>query len=247
MVGDSIMRYKYITLTSFLSNGILLSTLQNANSSTSQHNRVIEGTWNGWSDFYANNTLENESCDCWRADGIGDSALMKENRRYREHGFDISYHQLFRMTGTCTLHGHDESHPTASPVDTEYDWCYSIGGFMQHLVRDVRPDVLFLNTGLWGAATPDFLDAVARALPLLDQVVWFRTTQTLELSTPEDFDLPVTSLFANHSKSTSVADSWSITNNLLETMGAEAVYWDRVHSYAFVYEMTLVDALSHVK
>jgi hypothetical protein len=245
MIGDSIMRYRYMTLTSFLSTGVPLSTLPNANSSTSQHNRVIEGTWNGWSDFYANNTLEDESCDCWRADGVGDSALMKENRHYTRDGWDISYFQLFRMTGTCTLHGHDESHHTASPVDTEYDWCYSIGGFMQHLVRNVPPDVLFINTGLWAAASTEFIAAVEAALPLINQVVWFPTTQTRDLSTLQDFDAPMTSLFANHSNA-AIADTWTITNNLLATMGAEAAYWDRVHSYAFVYEMTLVDALLHV-
>lgn len=82
MVGDSIMRYKYITLTHFLATGVKLSTLPNANSTLAGiRNPVVETTWSSWNEFY-DATLQNETCDCWRSVEHGDSALMKENRRF---------------------------------------------------------------------------------------------------------------------------------------------------------------------
>lgn len=160
--------------------------------------------------------------------------------------FDVSFYQHFRNHGSCTFHGHSgEEHLKASPVEMDYHWCFSIEGLLEKMVDRVRPDVLFLNTELWQAATNEYINVVSSALPYLKQVIWFPTTNTRDSSIPQDFDTLVTSQFANYSHAT-VADSWTISTTLLSRLGSERVYWDRMHFFAFAYELMLRDALLQV-
>jgi hypothetical protein len=247
MIGDSLMRYKYLTLVAFLETGVKLSTLPGANETTpGSNNRVVENTWDSWHDFYTVTTYRpKETCDCWRAErGAANPgpASIKENRRYLSQGYDISYYQLLEVAGSCVFRGHTEGSNHTSPVATPYDWCFSLKGFMDFIALSVKPDLLLLNTGLWGKMEPSAIRSILDAVPRIKQTVWFRTTNTRANDTASTFDDPLTKHFVNHSN-VAVANTWSVSTNLLAQLPPEQVYWDKLHFFAFAYEFMLRDAL----
>ena len=152
MIGDSLMRYKFITLVSFIDSGVKLSTLPNGNSTEpGSRNPVDHRTWKSWLEFNTG-SLPSASCDCWHGEGddIHQNIYtdISENRHYLKDGFDISFHQYFMGAGSCTMAGWvgEGNHS----LDTQpYDWCNTFTGFMDYQVQYVHPDVVLLNTGAW--------------------------------------------------------------------------------------------------
>ena len=160
ILGDSIMRYQYLALATYLKTGEWVPE------DLSKPSAVMEKTHASWTSFYeaTNAALRpHEVCDCFRREPF-DTNKICENRYYFDasRGISVSYIQAF---GSVKSHGHLqpdrvhhaedlESHggplwkrPELTPVVWEYGWQETITKHLEKLVP--KPNVLVLNAGLW--------------------------------------------------------------------------------------------------
>lgn len=129
-VGDSIMRYQYLSLVDFLEYGIYPSdrdcvtrsvyearlSFESANQTSEYYCDALsnEQWWDGWPNFYkyTDNRLNgNGCCDCYRLHGEYKSINFMENRVYTKNGAKFVYMQFFHyadytMPGFGAIHGH---------------------------------------------------------------------------------------------------------------------------------------------
>lgn len=244
LVGDSLMRYKYITLVSFLETGVKLSTRPGANATTKgSHNPVDQETWQDWAEFYNGTTHSpHETCDCSREGHWGSG---NENRHYVLNGYDIAYYQVFEAHLQCAMRGHTVVNAGTSPSVISLDWCYTFGGFMEFVANALRPDVVFLNSGFWAPLQPAAVTGILNAVPKIKQLIWFKTTNDRRGQFSPDRDAQVIDQLDRHPH-VSIADAYTISTNLSATVPLDRVYVDGEHFFAYVYEMMWQDALLNV-
>eukprot|EP00854_Cymbomonas_tetramitiformis_P028796 gene28796-35753_t len=95
-IGDSVIRYQYLSLVYFLKNRHWIGRHQ-------RPNPIEEQTYDSWEDFY-NQTSKAltpyELCDCFRVDNPENFTLPFENRYFCGPGLKVSYIQAFGDFGS---------------------------------------------------------------------------------------------------------------------------------------------------
>jgi hypothetical protein len=151
-VGDSVTRYQYVALTSFLTH----RTWPTDECVTNEH--CSQG---GWKEFFEKTTAANqgmELCDCYR-DGCCGSDTVNENRKYFNPELNVTI-WYFKWYGDTSLpHGHfhieNDIQPMAcmpsncSNKANSYNWiAHTAAEFMLKFSLIHRPDYVIFNTGL---------------------------------------------------------------------------------------------------
>ena len=184
MIGDSIMRYHYLTLVNSLKFEKTLVDNGGRGSFIQQ-----EGGYNNWTLFFetTNKLLQPyEHCDCYRDNHFNPSRQF-ENRYYYDEKKKI------RITFLTFLgrfvHGHwnktsdNDLLRTTQGNYSEALWSYSLPAFIKHLVPSLlhkgEKSILVLNAGHHqnNFHEESYRDKVRdRALKTFDQFIWKTTT-----------------------------------------------------------------------
>ena len=185
MVGDSLMRYQYLSLTFYLRHR------QFPHPDAHPNHVLLEKTWLSWHTFMHEGTkllAPNELCDCYRDDAFNFDTIY-ENRYYRDRHNNLSINffsyvgDWFSMKGRWRP-GDGEGNDTSRQPPSFYDlprWEYKrLDAFLSSFLPALRPapSILVLNSGLWHDTLDDqhYALAVARAaLTVADIVVWKTT------------------------------------------------------------------------
>jgi len=184
MVGDSLMRYQYLSLTFYLRHR------QFPHPDARPH-LLLEKSWADWHAFMHGGTkllAPNELCDCYRDDAYNFDAIY-ENRYYRDgdRNTSVSFFSYvgdwFSMKGRWRPGG-EEHNDTRREPPLFYDpprWEYKrLDAFLSSFLPALRPEpsVLVLNSGLWHDTLDDqhiALSVARAALAVADAVVWKTT------------------------------------------------------------------------
>ena len=150
MVGDSMMRYHYMTVVYNLRHRSLIHADMNPNPAE-------EFTWGTYNTFFKGSTnllAPYEHCDCFRPLVKPNMETMIENRFYHDPVLNITvtfYLYLGNHTVGHWLPGGDDSLRTPHPEETPYHWLYSLEEFLQRVVPylEYKPTIFILNVGLW--------------------------------------------------------------------------------------------------
>lgn len=146
-VGDSLMRYQYLSLAHLLHDGQFPT-------SSSGEAMVNAGTnrYTGWNDFYNKTNkllLPNEFCDCHRVESLQANTEAYEVRYYRDDLRNITLTYVQYFGDKFPIHGHWRQDNNTGQRREEY-WVFpDIHKFLES-VPDLfypRPSVLLLNAG----------------------------------------------------------------------------------------------------
>ncbi|KAK3238389.1 hypothetical protein CYMTET_51593 [Cymbomonas tetramitiformis] len=111
-IGDSVIRYQYLSLVYFLKNRHWIGRHQ-------RPNPIEEQTYDSWEDFY-NQTSKAltpyELCDCFRVDNPENFTLPFENRYFCGPGLKVSYIQAFGDFGS-----QGRMNITENPLPVDYE------------------------------------------------------------------------------------------------------------------------------
>jgi len=192
-VGDSLLRYQYLSLTYMVHHGSFYPD-------DAYPNILMHTTFNDWISFYEGTNAvfgAHEDCDCFR--DRNEVERIYENRYYfnKERNTSISYIQYFG--DTHPLHGHwspadNESNHDHRPLDHEfqpYRWQYSIADALTNIAAKLepKPSVLLLNAGHWPNSWGEEShrqSVLTLALSLFDRVIW-KTTNARNDSMPGEY------------------------------------------------------------
>lgn len=184
MMGDSLMRYQYLSLVYLVhTNSFVPASLK--------PNILWEGDYGNWNLFYnATNAVfyPNEYCDCYRVS----NTIANENRYYyhKERNISIAFIQYQGDNANNKIHGHwspldnetnHKYHPPSHGEFIPYHWeADSIHeALFDHVAKlKPKPSVLILNAGLWKnhfADTGHRVSLLNLALSLFDRVIWKTT------------------------------------------------------------------------
>ena len=189
MIGDSRMRYQYLSLAYFFTHGAFatgndFSFLINAK----QFTEKLAEPWNFWFNK-TNHVLKHELCNCYRPKGSLANAV--ENRYYRhpEKMVSVTYLQKY---GPALMQGHWHSDGTSidlcncqcgpracNPLIETPKWTATNMSQLARIVADLKPDYLVLQPGweefqAW--STDDlfrFFSLVQKSCP--DAQLYFKT------------------------------------------------------------------------
>jgi len=153
MVGDSLMRYQYLSL-------LYLIQFNKFYTADTEPNILREKDLNNWEAFYqASNSMfsPNEYCDCYRVDG---ARIFNENRYYynKERNISVSYIQY--LGEPHELHGHwmpadnETNHQFHAPYHEFVPFRWAFDTLQETLFDHIaklrpKPSVLVLNAGFW--------------------------------------------------------------------------------------------------
>ncbi len=179
MVGDSLMRYQYLSL-------LYLIHFNTFYTADKEPNILREKDLNGWEEFYkASNLLfaPNEYCDCYRVDG---ARIFNENRYYynKERNISVSYIQY--LGEPHELHGHwmpsdnETNHQFHAPYHefVPFRWVSDTiqEALFDHIAKlTPKPSVLVLNAGFWPnnwKVDGHHQSVLNLAKSLFDRVIW---------------------------------------------------------------------------
>ena len=189
MVGDSLMRYQYLSLVYLIHTGTFYPV-------DSKPSILWEGDHVSWNAFFqaTNAALHpNEYCDCYRVS----KTVANENRYYfhDQRNISISYIAYFGDMDEMKIHGH------WSPLDNETNHQFHaprFGDFIpyrwetdsiqealfDHVARlKPKPSVLMINVGFWRGlySQVNFRNSVLNlAMSLFDRVIWKTTNYDRE-------------------------------------------------------------------
>ncbi|KAK4698422.1 hypothetical protein P7C70_g7853, partial [Phenoliferia sp. Uapishka_3] len=150
--------------------------------------------------------------------------------------YNLLYYQfMFNLSpGTCTFRGRTMPHVLAGGggnLNFPNDWCYSLEGFLDYLAAEVKPDIVFMNTGVWreigevgGAAVGQYVDRFKR-------FIWFTTTPYRNnpgLHKGNNWNEKVLSKIRGH-RNVSIVDSEKIVEDFRKTFEDGELYWDEYH------------------
>lgn len=145
MVGDSLMRYQYISLLHLLHFGKFPEMMGHSNI-------LIERTFPLVGQFFGNISAvlaPNGFCDCRREDHYISFAPFYENRYYRDEARNITVTYIMYFGDNFDIHGHYRSDGRTGELYEE-DWEFSkIYHLLEHLHKLVSPPpaILLLNAG----------------------------------------------------------------------------------------------------
>ena len=189
MVGDSLMRYHYMSLVYNLRHRSLIHPDMTPNS-------VAELSWGGsYNTFFKGSTslfAPYEFCDCHRPQALPLSQLrMFENRFYHDPVLNVSV-SFFFFCGNHTLGhwspGQDDSLRTPQPTESPYNWLFDIEDFLVEVVPRLShvPKIFLLNAGIWPnkfGTDMDLIDRIANhSVANFDAFIW-KTTNYLRNQT----------------------------------------------------------------
>eukprot|EP00757_Euglenozoa_sp_SAG-D1_P015136 gene15136-624_t len=180
-IGDSLMRYQYLSLANFWTHGTWIDPV-------SKPNLVHERDFSSWNNFY-NSTTQSfkgyEICDCFRAEEYNLKTIT-ENRYLHTPNHSLVYIQAF---GKIPSHGHwkPDALPSTATIHVEHarhlwesDWEDTISNHIARLRP--KPVWIVLNAGLWGNDFHDhaFRTRVLKAIADAGiKSVWKTTTHQL--------------------------------------------------------------------
>ena len=189
MIGDSLMRYQYLSLVYAIKFGVKLTDSQDKNF-------VRESTWSGWPEFYAmtNKALRPEEyCDCYKSKEFDYSKLI-ENRFFEDKEKKIKINFMF-LNGVSTQ-GHWRNSNDSNmlrmpqsefmPATWRNNLPDTLDTFVKPLVDKNSHSVLILNAG----HHKHFFDnrtyaaQVSQAAKYFTQVVWKTTSFIMPLVRP---------------------------------------------------------------
>eukprot|EP01084_Bolivina_argentea_P159117 277146_1 len=155
MIGDSRMRYQYLSLTYYFT----------YNEWANQSWLTSEKRSQTWNDFYreTNDILKFEQCNCWRSEVYEISNII-ENRYYRNPINNISvtmitiYQDEFLVRGHWNVSNTKVIIPEAfdcgsnhcNPDELQPQWAYQINE-LHLMIKKLNPDYLLINNG-WKSA-----------------------------------------------------------------------------------------------
>jgi hypothetical protein len=245
LIGDSLTRYQYLSLVYFLEYGVW--STEKISGFDGRH-VINEKQWGSWNDYYnqTNHFLRGrETCDCLRNLPFKYKEAY-ENRLYEnnEFNFRIYYFQFFKLDDG--LKGHYGYPPSDSifrspscaaslcPL-TQSDWRWQIDVAQDFLLPLIRPNVLVMNSGLWGSTQKWPENLLRRTLSLAkkhaDVVIWKTTTQNRDGGITNDYDKPAIEIVK--SLNLHLMDAWALTDNL-HSLNYDS-YWDTLHFEEHVY------------
>jgi hypothetical protein len=159
MVGDSLMRYQYLSLAHLLSKG------EFRDKSDPEGKFLRERAFPTWMDFYkftnemlVDTVSGSELCDCHRLEDTRDSPNMTENRYFRDYQNNVSLTYIQYFGDLFPLRGHYSprhssafrSNAHAGELLEASAWSYDS---VQHMLTDYAtkllpaPTVLLMNAG----------------------------------------------------------------------------------------------------
>jgi hypothetical protein len=252
-VGDSLTRYQYINLATWLRTGSFQT--EQPRSEVELEWRDSEGT-HDWNDFFYGTSSRlgcSEICDCHHQPPLGNAVeLVKENRHFFDSVWDIKV-SFYSWLGLARLI-HGLPYPTrqdyrsrchlrhnALRIYHQANTAFSYNStdiciFLQEIISPLTPDVLILNQGHWrdnlGMLHSVGAVPLARAMTSATQpqglALWKTTTSRREKET--DFLDPVSFLSTLTTAGLRIFDAGDLTQDL-----PEEAYWDGLHFYPFVY------------
>ena len=253
MVGDSLMRYQYLSLVYAIKFGVRLVD------SYSQ-NFVREKTWSNWPEFYAmtNKMLRPEEfCDCWKSEHFDYSQLI-ENRFFedKEKGIKID----FMFFNGAFLQGHWNSTADSDmlrmplsehiPVSWRTDLPRSLNSFLKNRVDKEAYSVLVLNAGHHKHFFDNrsyCLKIASRASKHFSKVIWKTTSYIIPGGRPKEE--PGQTGFSHDNIMCSIPTVTCLDLSWAKNVTAE-YFTDFLHYTAPVYNMInaqMVDLLDRKK
>jgi hypothetical protein len=263
MIGDSLMRYQYISLVYYL-------TTQRWSCEEPGLPNESEGAWkevgpaDGWPSYHytSNRRLGcNEICDCFRGRGFDPGSGVRENRFWHDCALNISVSLFFwlpdrtpllgRYNGTplqagLTTHPACEQcstfrYPTTLTYDEAYEYSYmDILSFLRAEVPKLRPSMVMINSGAWVhhelRNNSTFTSAFGEALMASASGgvgVWKTTTVCRDCPVEQADGAAFTSLMTHHG--VRVFDAYRLTS-YLERHASGRAHVDLWHYQAFVYK-----------
>jgi hypothetical protein len=151
-IGDSITRYQYIALTTFL------TTQEWSSDEKLVNEHYYEG---GWTEFYQNTTAFHqgmELCECYRSSCCS-PVDISENRKYVNPKLNTTVWYFQWFGDNCLPHGHFSLEKDIQPLEcmpsscklsaTKQSWiAKSATEFILQFVQAQQPDHVIMNTGL---------------------------------------------------------------------------------------------------
>ena len=235
MVGDSLMRYHYLTVVYNLRHRTLIHADMTPNT-------VEEFTWGSYNTFFKGSTdllAPYEFCDCFRPLVHPNMESMIENRFYHDPVLNITV-TLFLYLGNHTvghwLPGQDDSLRTPHPEETPYHWLYSLEEFLQRVVPNLehRPNIFVLNVGFWSnnfSNDMSIIDTIGNySVANFETFIW-KTTNYKQNHEGQGWSSADDRWFAKSQEFPSI-----LFHDLAWTLhvGSE-LYWDMYHFRAPVY------------
>ncbi|KAI2499396.1 hypothetical protein MHU86_15108 [Fragilaria crotonensis] len=184
-VGDSITRYQYISLVSYLHSGRWIE-----NSDTP--NPVKETDFGSYQNFFAyvsQTVLEGtEACDCFRA-AVFNPVEVFENRYYAENH---NYVSVFLKLGGLAGQGHWEPGSVYGANRTRFEkksyfvpptWRYNWQDLiLNHIAKlEPKPDFVVLNAGHWAHdLVPEVFEAIRNVTDMVGiKAIYATTTKSI--------------------------------------------------------------------
>ena len=241
MIGDSLMRYQYLSLTYFLRHHQFVHE-------DARPNLLLERSWVDWQTFnqYSSQLLApNELCDCYR----NQQFLYYENRYYRDplRNINVSFFNYlgdaFPMKGRWMPTDGDSANTThlRQPPSGPHDpprWEHKrMDDFIISFLTmfEPKPTLLVLNSGLWHDTfdDPNYAFRVARAaITTVDRILWkttnCRRSQVIPASKSREL-LPGDVFMCSFSAINCFNLSWTFHDLNLKD------YWDEGHFQPYVY------------
>jgi hypothetical protein len=174
MVGDSLMRYQYMSLVYWVEHGKPPPDGVGGGTKDNQekHSVCNEWSWPGvgmdgdgdWNTFFRGTTKKlNDHCDCWHSQPIS----RVENRYYHSEEFNISLTYLWWYGLDASFRGHwkDGRMDTCEPGDCKdslpFKWEYhppeipfTFEQILVNTVKPLKPTALMINCGMWHEYCP---------------------------------------------------------------------------------------------
>ena len=194
MMGDSLMRYQYMSLVYALKFEKLVKD-------KGTEDFCIESTWDSWIRYYntTNSILQpQEQCDCFRPQHFDYNKLF-ENRYYTDDAKKLKITYIWYTGGHVQGHwmNSTDSDDLRKPMTTSQpplwktDIHGAMEGFLKTLVGDRKNSIIVLNTGhhVHGFGLEGFGASVhALATRIFEQVVWRTTTSRMPSMRAKDRD-----------------------------------------------------------
>jgi len=206
LVGDSIMRYQYVSLALYLHTGRWPS---NEDKPTMMLYKEFKG-WHAYFQASREALSPFEQCNCNRVmnGNLPDMEKSYENRYYLEGNHSLTYitkaglHPAVGHWDASHVHKKHENLTSSNSLRWSYNWTGLICEYLTHL--DPKPDYVVLNAGRWGHDLNEthVQDSIINALKETGMVGIYKTTtaskheQTEEQFAPSGaHDAPMCDLF----------------------------------------------------
>ena len=264
MMGDSLMRYQYLSLAYFLRNG------QWFDPTIRDHHLTHERSFDSWNDFYNHtNWLMSplEYCDCFRAEEQKADNII-ENRYFYDPLYDNSLVFITAFGHFHPVHGRVRPHDVVEKQEkqrnanrhqlvfqhpmvnngthrTSYlweatDWSWVVRNHLAHL--NPRPTHLVFNSGMWPSSFNDnqtACDELVRTVESLNMTFIWRETIVPANHRLKRGNRKADNLMCGGHSGVCLNVAW--TANLRSDL-----YWDPVHLFEPAYRSINEDLMKRI-